>query len=119
MAYAWPGNVRELRNALQRATTLSLTPGKTATPFDKLVFNLGPASTSPLTLGSELPGVSSDVPFKEAKEQLILSFEQLYVSSLLARHRGHVTKAAAAAGLSRKHLHELMRKIAVEGDDDE
>jgi DNA-binding NtrC family response regulator len=119
MAYAWPGNVRELRNALARAVTLSLTPGKPATPFEKLVFNLGPAASSPLTLGSELPGISMDLPFKDAKEQLIEVFEQLYVSTLLDRHRGNVTKAAAAAQLSRKHLHLLMRKIAGEGDPDE
>jgi DNA-binding NtrC family response regulator len=114
--YGWPGNVRELRNALARATTLSLSPGKPPTPFDKLVFNLGPASASPLTIGAEFPGVSTNVPFKEAKEQLILSFEQLYVSVLLDRHRGNVTKAAAAAGLSRKHLHELMRKLELAGE---
>jgi DNA-binding NtrC family response regulator len=42
------------------------------------------------------------------------------VSALLDRHQGNITKAAAAAGLSRKHLHELIRKIEVavsEADD--
>ena len=55
---------------------------------DKLVFNLGPAASSPLTLGAEMLGVSSNVPFKEAKEQLL-----------------------ATSGLSTKHLHDLMKKI--------
>jgi DNA-binding NtrC family response regulator len=119
MAYAWPGNVRELRNTLARATTLSRAPGKPLPSFDELVFNLGPAPTAPLTLGMEFPGVSTNLPFKEAKEQLLESFEQLYVSTLLDRHRGNVTKAAAAAQLSRKHFHLLMRKIAVETDDDD
>ena len=116
VAYGWPGNVRELRNALARATTLSLTPGKPATPFDKLVFNLGPAASSPLTIGTEFPGVSANVPYKEAKEQLILSFDQMYVAALLDRHQGNVTKAAATAGLSRKHLHDLIRKIDLAAD---
>jgi DNA-binding NtrC family response regulator len=99
--------------------TLGQTPGQPKTPFDKLVLNLGPASTSPLTLGLDLPGISSNVPFKEAKEQLVSTFEQLYVAALLDRHRGNVTKAAAAAGLSRKHLHDLMKKIDMAtGDDD-
>jgi DNA-binding NtrC family response regulator len=116
VGYAWPGNVRELRNALARAVTLAMTPAKTMTPFDKLVFNLGPAASAPLTIGSEMPGVSTNVPYKEAKEQLILSFDQLYVSTLLDRHQGNVTKAAAAAGLSRKHLHELIKKIELAED---
>jgi DNA-binding NtrC family response regulator len=122
VGYAWPGNVRELRNALARAVALGQAPGKPKASFDKLVFNLGPAAATPLTLGAELPGVSSNVPYKEAKEQLIQSFDQLYVSSLLDRHHGHVTKAAAAAGLSRKHLYELMKKVELFGavsDEDE
>ncbi len=111
VAYGWPGNVRELRNALLRAITLGQEPGKPPTAFDKLVFNVGPVAPTPLTLGAELPGVSSDVPYKDAKEQLMKSFDQLYLASLMDRHKGSVTKAAAAAGLSRKHLYELLRKI--------
>jgi DNA-binding NtrC family response regulator len=109
VGYGWPGNVRELRNALARAVTLA--QGKTPPTFDQLVFNLGPVSSSPSTIGAEFPGVSTNAPYKEAKEQLLASFEQIYVAALLDRHRGHVTKAAAAAGISRKHLHELIRKL--------
>ena len=111
VGYGWPGNVRELRNVLTRATTLSQVPGKPPSSFDKLVFNLGPASSTPLTIGAEFPGVSSNVPYKEAKEQVVQTFDELYISSLIDRHHGHITKAAAAAGLSRKHLYELMRKV--------
>jgi DNA-binding NtrC family response regulator len=113
VAYGWPGNVRELRNVLARAVTLGHEPGKPPAKFDKLVLNLGPASQSPLTIGAELPGVSSRVPYKEAKEQLLQNFDHLYVSTLLDRHHGHVTKAATEAGLSRKHLYELMRKVGI------
>jgi DNA-binding NtrC family response regulator len=108
MAYAWPGNVRELRNVLARAVTLA---GKPPVEFANLVINLGPASKSPATIGSELPGISSNVPYKEAKAQLLQSFDELYVSSLLDRHKGNVSKAAEAAGLSRKHLYDLMKKV--------
>jgi DNA-binding NtrC family response regulator len=121
LSYGWPGNVRELRNAVSRAVTLGQRPGEPPTPFDKLVFNLGPLNEAPSTIGAEMPGVSSDVPYKEAKEQLLQNFDRVYVSTLLDRHRGHVTRAAAAAGLSRKHLYELMRKVGLfeseEGDE--
>jgi DNA-binding NtrC family response regulator len=122
-AYSWPGNVRELRNVLARAVALAQAPGAPPVPFAKLVFNLGPAAAQPVTIGGEFPGVSSPLPYKEAKEQLMLDFHRAYVGALLERHQGSVQKAAQAAGLSRKHLYELIRKIdggggGSEGDDE-
>lgn len=106
MAYSWPGNVRELRNVLERAVALS-----SGTPrFAELVFNLGPVDTQPSTLGTAFPGVASPMEFKDAKDQLLASFERAYVDALMARHKGNLTQAAAAAGLSRKHLYDLVRK---------
>ena len=49
--YGWPGNVRELRNALARAITLAHKPGEAPARFADLVFNLGPASREPSTIG--------------------------------------------------------------------
>jgi DNA-binding NtrC family response regulator len=114
MSYSWPGNVRELRNTLTRAVTLA-----GPVPFAKLVFNLGPASAAPLTIGAEFPGVSSRVPYKEAKAQLLESFERAYVAALMERHGGNIQRAAAEAGLSRKHLYELLRRVDVEAADED
>ena len=108
MAYGWPGNVRELRNTMERAITLN---SGTRPAFSELVFNLGPAAETPSTLGTTFPGTASRVPYKEAKAQLVISFERAYLSALLGRHKGNVTHAAQEAGLSRKHLYELMRRV--------
>lgn len=114
VAYGWPGNVRELRNMLTRAVALATEPAKPAPRFSELVFNLGPVSSVPSTIGMEYPGVSSPVEYKEAKEQVLLSFHRAYVTALLDRHKGNIQRAASAAGLSRKHLYELIRRV--EGD---
>lgn len=114
VGYGWPGNVRELRNTLARAVTLAQAPGGPPPKFADLVFNLGPVSSSPSTIGFEYPGVSSPVPYKEAKEQVMLSFHRAYVTALLDRHQGNVRQAAAASDMSRKHLYELIKKL--EGD---
>jgi DNA-binding NtrC family response regulator len=111
MAYSWPGNVRELRNVLTRAVALAQAPGRPAPRFDDLAINLGPSSAGPAMLGVDFPGVARPAPFKEAKAQLVASFERAYVSALLERHGNNVQQAAAAAGLSRKHLYNLMRAI--------
>ena len=106
MAHSWPGNVRELRNVLERAVALADRP----IHFDNLVLNLGPQENMPSTIGGALPGVAASMPFKEAKEQLLESFERAYLDALLARHKGNLTQAAQAAGISRKHIYDLVKK---------
>jgi transcriptional regulator with GAF, ATPase, and Fis domain len=115
VGYGWPGNVRELRNTLARAVALASVPGKPPPRFADLVLNLGPASTAPSTIGAEWPGVSSPVAYKEAKDAVLHIFHRAYVTALLDRHNGSVREASDAAGLSRKHLYELMRRV--DGDD--
>ena len=118
VAYGWPGNVRELRNVLQRAVALANAPGTPRAPFAKLVFNLGPAAEAPVTIGFDYPGVSSPLPYKEAKAQLLAGFERAYVEALLERHGGNVRAAATAGGLSRKHLSELRHRVLGTAPDD-
>jgi DNA-binding NtrC family response regulator len=119
MGYSWPGNVRELRNVLSRAVALA-GAGREVT-FSELVFNLGPAAAAPVTIGLNLPGVATPLPYKEARAQLVAGFERAYVEALIERHGDNLTRAAAAAGLSRKHLYALLKRTtgqAAPGDGD-
>jgi DNA-binding NtrC family response regulator len=109
MGYSWPGNVRELRNVLERAVTMARKPDGSSASFSELTLGLAP-SAEPCTLGLSYPGVASALPFKDAKQQLLSSFERAYLDALLARHGGNLTKAADAAQLSRKHLYEIIRR---------
>jgi DNA-binding NtrC family response regulator len=118
LAYGWPGNIRELRNVLTRAVSLARPPGQPPVAFSALVLNLGPASSAPATIGFEFPGVARPLPYKEARAQLLDSFERAYVAALLERHRGNVLRAAEAAGVSRKHLYELIRKVDATAPDE-
>jgi DNA-binding NtrC family response regulator len=59
------------------------------------------------------------MPYKEAKAALLDRFERAYVTALLERHDHNTTAAAAAAGISRKHLHELSRKVGEAAADDD
>ncbi len=105
MQYHWPGNVRELRNVLQRALALASEP-----TFEALRFTLGPPQRSRPDDG--LSGAVLSMPFKEAKQQLVDRFEASYVRALMQRHKGNVSQAAEAAGISRKHLHDLLKRHA-------
>jgi DNA-binding NtrC family response regulator len=106
-SYSWPGNVRELRNCLNRAYALA-TRSSGAVRFQDLVLNLAADEEQPATLGYSFPGVDVPLPYKDAKQRLITQFESQYLQSLMHRHGGNVTHAAKAAGLSRKHLYELL-----------
>jgi transcriptional regulator with GAF, ATPase, and Fis domain len=116
LSYSWPGNARELRNVLSRAVALARRPDQ-PTPFSNLVFNLGPVDRAPLTIGIDYPGVSSPMPYKDAKAQLLASFERAYVEALLERHDHNITQAAQAAGVSRKHLYSLIKNATGESLD--
>jgi DNA-binding NtrC family response regulator len=108
--HGWPGNVRELRNVVERACLLS--SGNQLNVEDAL----GGEET-----GSPALGVRTDLPFKEAKGQLVEMFEREYIEDLMSRHRMNLSAAAREAQIDRKHLRELIRKYGLEnrrdGDD--
>jgi transcriptional regulator with GAF, ATPase, and Fis domain len=117
MAHDWPGNVRELRNVIERALALGADPGM-------LVAPLGPDHTAPrgVQLRDALefePGV----PFRDTKEKWNELFERRYLTWLLKRADGNISKAARDADMDRKYLHKLMRKYGIgqgsEGSDDD
>jgi DNA-binding NtrC family response regulator len=95
MTYAWPGNVRELRNAIERALHLG---AEHALP-------MGDAEPLP-TPTTEAP----DLPFKEAKAQIVSTFERAYVERLIERHGGNISAAARDAGIDRNYLYRLIEK---------
>jgi DNA-binding NtrC family response regulator len=102
--HRWPGNVRELRNVIERACALSRGPRlelEEALSADERVLDLGDGTP---------PVVNVDLPFKEAKAQVIDRFEREYIQALLSRHKGNLSAAARSAEVDRKHFRELLRK---------
>jgi len=101
LSYNWPGNVRELRNALERA------------------IHLGAAHAIPMAApgGSRAPRMldeAPDLPFKEAKDQIVMGFERAYVKRLMGRHRGNISAAAREADIDRNYLYRLLEKHDIE-----
>jgi DNA-binding NtrC family response regulator len=109
MAHDWPGNVRELRNVVERG--LSLEGG--ALPIEVA----GDVGTATNDAGNYQPGgMSRDVlekPFKEAKGLLVESFEREYLTHLLQRHNGNISRAALEAGIDRNYIHRLVKKYNI------
>jgi DNA-binding NtrC family response regulator len=99
--HSWPGNVRELRNTIERACLLSR--GDTLNVDDALTDESSPAL-----------GIRTDLPFKEAKGQLVEMFEREYIEDLMRRHKMNLSAAAREAQIDRKHLRELIRKYGLD-----
>jgi len=58
-------------------------------------------------------GVNASRPFREAKREVVESFEGAYLRALMERHHGNVTAAAHQAGMLRSALQRLLRKYAI------
>jgi DNA-binding NtrC family response regulator len=120
--HEWPGNVRELRNVVERALSLGDTgfaelgdtPAPRATPMPMAV-DLGGVGGGGEEKRSSNPDVL-ELPFKEAKAQLVEAFERDYLRALLARHHGNISRAAAEAGIDRNYIHRLVKKYGLEVD---
>jgi len=94
----WPGNVRQLKNVMERLTALH--PGGVLGPEDL-------AEDSPII---EAAGSLSALPWKDAREQYLASFELSYAQAVLARCAGNVSAAAREAGVDRKTFYALLKR---------
>jgi DNA-binding NtrC family response regulator len=100
--YPWPGNIRELENIIERAYILEDSPVLTPKSFPLEFF----------TRGSSFPHVSLDTSLSlaEVRRRAIDEIEKRYVKELLTQHRGKIQTTAAAAGITARQLHKIMKR---------
>ncbi|MBM4370102.1 MAG: sigma-54-dependent Fis family transcriptional regulator [Deltaproteobacteria bacterium] len=105
-SYSWPGNVRELKNMVERMAILCDSE-RIDTP--QLPAEARPATAAPT---SSLPTTWED--FKHLKRQVseatAQEMERRFLTEVLARCGGNVTRAAEDIGIQRTNLHFLLRK---------
>ncbi len=103
--YAWPGNVRELQNVIERAAALA--DGPIIRP-EHLPEKLTASS-------EESQGRSEGATFKDAKQEVVRSFERGFLVELLKRHDGHIGNAAREAGVDRKTIERMLKRHGLRG----
>jgi DNA-binding NtrC family response regulator len=109
----WNGNVRELQNVIEHMAVLA-EPGQPVRPEeipfydDALQQQLGSAG---------YPTAILNDGFHSAKEQLVAHFEREYLTRLVSRADGNMSKAARLANVDRTTLYRLMEKHSVRRDD--
>jgi DNA-binding NtrC family response regulator len=105
MAYGWQGNVRELMNVLSHV--LAFSDGEEVLPENLPPRVRGQEREGPLPFNEHLT-------FKDAKEQLLENFEREYVTSVLTRCEGNLSRAARESGLHRKSIERLVKKYQLD-----
>ena len=119
VAHEWPGNIRELRNTIERLGLM-----ENADPFtahkeppreaDKVLGMAPPPTPTPAPAGDSgnagTLAANYGLPFKEAKEAVVSSFEREYLRRLLARVDNNIAQAAREADIDRKYLYTLLAK---------
>jgi len=108
VAHDWPGNVRELRNVLERGVYLS--PGGAGGSAVKLVSMPAPSAE---TGRVSTPSFDELKSYRENKEQWENEFEKRYLTWLMQRAQGNISRAAREADMDRKYLHKLLKKHAI------
>jgi DNA-binding NtrC family response regulator len=109
-AHRWPGNVRELRNLVEATLAMGETP-----EVDGGVAIAGQPEPPPTSANDPSPNGPADLiesllelPYKDARDDLLRQFESRYVRHLLERTKGNVSRAAREARMDRSHLTDLL-----------
>ncbi len=117
--HKWPGNVRELKNFIDRAVLLTR-GDKVETRYLSPGSPSKPAADEEGTHSAEAMvdlAIDENIPFKDAKSQLVEDFEKAYWKRLLERTDGNVSKAARIAGVHRKSVEYILKKHGVTRQD--
>ena len=106
----WPGNVRQLENTVKRAVLL-------AESSEICSADIPPQEGSePSTQPSGMP-CFENLPYKDAKSEVISFFTTRYLARALEKTKGNVTAAAGLVGLERQALQRILRKYGIKSAD--
>jgi DNA-binding NtrC family response regulator len=113
-ARPWPGNVRELQNVIEHTIVL-LEPGAEIRPEDLPNLSSG---TVPTVRHSVTPAFEDldDESYHGVREKVLTDFELGYLTWLVGRAGGNMSKAARIAGVDRTTLYRLMEKHGLQRD---
>ena len=105
--HEWKGNVRELEHVIERALVLA--------SGDEIQVEDLPQNIQAVAAEENVPPRAyMDLPFKDAKGQLIEDFERRYIVEVLGKYQGNISRAAVHSGIDRRSLHRLLAKYEID-----
>ncbi len=111
-AHPWPGNVRELQNIIEHAAVL-LEPGATVRAEDLPFMSACGVEPAPEAAADS---VLSDDGYYVARESLLAKFDRRFLTRIVIRAGGNLSKAARMARLDRTTFYRLMERYGLRRD---
>jgi DNA-binding NtrC family response regulator len=113
MQHQWQGNIRELQNTINRAVLLS---EQTMIGVDDLwnEGNQAAGTGGSVVKDGLVEGSLNQLPYQEAKSQMLHRFNAVYLAEALRASAGNVTAAARSCGLERQAFQRLLRRYQIE-----
>lgn len=108
MRRPWPGNVRELQNAVRRMVVFSASTVIRAQDLRALESRPCVEGEEDLTDPGELVET-----YKRAKDRMVNQFTHEYITKLLQKTGGNITRAAEISGLGRASLWKIMNRLGI------
>lgn len=109
-AHSWPGNVRELQNVIEQAVVF-LEPA-TEVRAEDLPFPSSPVPVTDPGLERELN--VADSGYYDARDRLLAKFDRQFLTRVIVRAGGNLSKAARQAGIDRTTFYRLMERHGLE-----
>ncbi|BFU95191.1 MAG: DNA-binding response regulator [Nitrospira sp.] len=99
-AHTWPGNVRELQNVIERVAALA----------DGHTIRVEQLPEPIRAARSDESDAEETASYKQAKQEVVRSFERNFLLDLLKRHNWHMSNAAQEAGVDRKTIERMVKR---------
>lgn len=96
--HRWPGNVRELRTLVEASVALG-----------EASASEGTALSQPLVTPAAVNELCS-VRYRDARDAVLRQFKCDYLTAIIKRAGGNVSKAARESGMNRSHFSELLHR---------
>ena len=109
----WKGNVRELQNVIEHVAVLA-EPEHLIQPDEIPIYD---DATDWPAESAGMPSSVLDEGFHGAKDRIIAHFEREYLTRLVGRAGGNMSKAARLASIDRTTLYRLMDKHSFQRGD--
>jgi DNA-binding NtrC family response regulator len=101
----WKGNVRELQNVIEHLAVLA-EPGQPIHPDDIPLYESATVDRE----GNTIPASLFEEGYHAAREKLVSNFEKAYLSRIVDRAGGNMSKAARMASVDRTTLYRLIER---------
>ncbi len=108
----WRGNVRELQNVIEHVAVLA-EPDQMIQPNDIPIYEDGSEFPSEAAITTPV----LDEAYHIAKDRVVAQFEKEYLTRLIGRAGGNMSKAARLANIDRTTLYRLMDKHNFQRDE--